>query len=591
MEKEQLLKVLANRFYLNIPTSVNPEIREYSDKEYDELVDAWEAETGRKVKELVDWEDTKIERTPIEPLNKEKYEPEQILSTIKADFAGRRYHINYKYDGCSVEAVYTETGRLKQILGTPDEAFGFIRTEKLGAFFPEKVTPGVHRLFGEVLVSTDKYGQLARNQANGICNSKYLQDKIDEEAFVRVYNIEFYDKQWNYVRLCETLDSLPLIYKERNGRTELVFAQAERLPDSAIVGEPLIVEKSEVSYLTSELGVFDTVEAESHFQVDGYVVYAEDEVFAYKMYYTEFQDVVIKNIEWNYNWVNGSYIPKAQYDGVTLNDKWNTQAAIGGITKMVDEGIGIGAKIRVVMSGGTIPKIIKVLEPSDNFAWPTCQCGHQLSKEHQVGAVLKCPNPTCCLKIDQINDEICSFLGWERIEPEEEGGRPTFRPTGVRFGDKLDEDLFFIIRLLHIDRFKPENKFKVINPWEKNSRIVDSVNSKGFSREGLREQINSLVSEVESQEACYSAVVNYQENHTDEAFDSAVEILNKYITYGDEAESFETAYKTAVLSLLENPSVAQFELLCSNFFNMSSLQRTNARLNMEAVLKAIEQFK
>lgn len=590
---EELLKVLANRFYVNI--DLNPGVREYEDWEYDQLVDQWESKhEGRNVKELVEWDNEyKVMRNKItEPLAKEKYMPDEILKAIESDYKGKKFHVNYKYDGCSVEAIYSETGKLKQILGTPDEEFGIIRTEKLEKFFPKEVKKGIFKLQGEVLVETDKYGHLARNQANGACNSKYLQDKIDAECFVRCYNIEYYDNKYDYDRLINDLQELPVILGWRNDRYEVVFCQADELKPSDIIGEPFITEDIFIErpdYVNPEKRVHDV--ATANFLVDGYVVYSEEGRFAYKMYYTEYKDVKIKDIDWAYNWANGSYVPTAVYNAVTLNDKTNTRVALGGISKMVEEGRGIGATVRVVMSGGTIPKIIKVLEPSDNFAWPKCECGEQLGPENQVGAVLKCPNDDCILKSVVVMDELAGVLGWEIVEETDDEGniiKKDYRPTGLGLTDALEEDMFYPFRLLHIDRWKPEKKFKQISIEERNCRLVDSINS-GATSVSIAESLKGTCSD-EDIDKIKSFLARYEEVHDDKTFDEAVSCLNEVFGKDSEADDFVSKYKEELSSFINNPTVEVLQRILVNYFSLSGLQLRNANLNMKSVINTFLKF-
>lgn len=587
----ELLKVLANRFYLNIDT--NPDVRQYEDWEYDQLAEAWEKENeGHSVKELVDWDDEyKIEReTTVEPLAKEKYMPDEILSAITEEYKGKKFHVNYKYDGCSVEAIYSTSGKLKQILGTPDEKFGIVRTEKLFDFFPKEVKKGIHKLQGEVLVSTDKYGHLARNQANGACNSKYLQDKIDKECFVRCYNIEYYDNVYNYDRLINDLQDLPVILGWRNDHYEVVFCQAEELKPSDITGEPFIEESIFIDrpdYISPDKVVHDV--ATENFLIDGYVVYSEEGRFAYKMYYTEYKDVKIKDIDWAYNWSNGSYVPTAVYDAITLNDKTNTRVALGGVSKMVEEGRGIGAIVRVVMSGGTIPKIIKVLEPSENFNWPICECGEQLGLKDQVGAVLKCHNDNCILKVSVVKDEIAGILGWTVKEVVNEEGitiNKSYVSNGTTLFSKLEDDMFFPLRLLHIDRWKPEKKFKQVSVIERNCRMVDSINN-GATPESI---ISSLSGDGEILETLRKLLEEYRDVHSDESFDAAVLYMNENFGSDEEADNFVESYKAEMTEFLKSPSVDKMNQILNKYFSLSALQYKNAGLNIKSVVNSLPTF-
>ena len=585
---QEKLTIAANRFYMNESVAEHPEVPELSDKEYDALAAQWEKESGKSVKTLVNWELTdRVWRDPIQSLPKEKYMPEDILKSIKADYAGKDYVINYKYDGCAVEAHYSKTGKLDKILGTPDEEFGFIRTEKFWNLFPhqlpDSIAGKISRIFGEVLVDAQPYGQLARNKANGLCNSKNMQDDIETEALVRVYNAEFYNKEdWNLKTLRSVLEKLPVVTRTIDNVKIAVFDIAEQLSDEQVSGEPLVWEEPYNGYKKLQL------------QVDGYVVYCDEGPYAFKMYYTDHKDVEVKGIEWTYNWTNGSYMPVLNFDTVLINDKKTSKCATGGVPNMLKLKMGVGSIVRVIMSGGTIPKVIKVLKESEGYQYPTCECGTKLSEKNLMGSVLKCSNPLCTRKVDTFKWEIAGLLGIESFEGE------TLEDIKGRAGKYslltyLDEDPYYIIRLLHIDRFKPEARFQDKPIDQVFCELVDSINS-GADKETIQTRLMSLLEGSENPLAIddsVSAVEKYRTDHTDESFDKAVAVMmdnvpqktsSVYENYIKEC----TEFLSEGLNLQTAPEM--LEGILYKYFNVSALMKRNASSNESAVCKALEFF-
>lgn len=574
----ETLKANAESFYLGIqlPEGVEP----MSDKAYDEACDEYEKESGHSIKDDLDWDKAdRIYRDPVESLAKEKYNPEDILSNIKMTYKDREHYINYKYDGCAIEAQYSETGRLMRVLGTPDEEFGFIRTQKFEGVFPKQLPEelvGYKRIFGEALVDATEYGQLARNKANGLCNSKYLNDEIKQEILIRVYYCERYDgKKVTMEDLNNLYNNLPRLYRnDKNGNKVMMFGPAERLTPEQVSGEPIVTEK-----------VGDDVHSVL-LQVDGYVVYTNEDRFAYKMYYTDYADVIIKQINWEYRWDNGSFVPVLQFDPVSINDKNTQKCSSGGVKNLVNLKMGVGAIVRVVMSGGTIPKVIKVIKESEDYQYPVCECGTQLGYKDLVGSVLKCPTPTCKNKVMTAQVDLAPQCGmgvtWD------DNGKPEF------YGQKdlnkaFSEDGYFFIRLLKIDRFNPDKTFLEKEPIVIFSDLTDRYsNWRGTfpTWEQTEETLKAMSFSDENAKAGVEALKGYHDNQNDTNFDSCVRTLMSLAPNkkSDAAEAYDKDAK----AFLANPTEEALKAILSKYFKMTGLQQRNAELNIPAVVAAIK---
>lgn len=462
MDNLEKLKIAVNKFYLN----KYQDKLTISDKEYDDLKNQFESETGKSVKTLIEWEDNlSIQNIHEEPLNKIILQDNNFIKAISQfinehsnPLMGGWNYLNPKYDGASIKAYYQD-GKLCRIQSTPDEDYGIIRSTAFWDLFPNELEDkSIIALRGEVLVDADQYGELARNKANGLTNSKYKEDEVKQECFIRIYKIQFKDGDSN-IRQKEALDKLPILSAVRNrqghpeGINDIYFAPAVKIPLSAISNEmkPFIEEGS------------------VKFQMDGIVLYSNKFTQGFKFYFTDYAITTITDVIWNKK-DNGSYSAVVEFDGVELGDKWIERASAGGVNNLIGESagspgaFGIGAKVKVILANTTIPKIVEVIEPSTNFNWPTCECGYTMKAPNDVfGNVLKCGNHEVCssrLKLWRpefyrwvIDDLDAVNSGLESIQ-------------GL-----INKDPLFMLYELHVDRWDPYDKAKKDLPKDDNIYI------------------------------------------------------------------------------------------------------------------------
>lgn len=422
--KIEKLRIAANQFYLN--KYMDHSIME--DAEYDPLRDEYETEGG-SIFDLVEWEDDmKRTHTPLPKVEKEQVGDNNLENAVenwinKHNIDKKESHRNYKYDGSSIIAYYNEKGQLQKVLGTPDCEICIDRTKNCFNMFPHQVTPGIECIQGEFLVDASAYRQKARNKANGLLNSKDMIKDLENEGFIRAYQMRFYDGNWSYKRLCQELDALPILAKDRTRPCDLVdgqiiidtrfdayFAPAERIKTAT---DSIIVEKG--------LEIDDSVTDNVKFQVDGIVLYYENSApypdssqsggyYAFKFYFTEYAITTVTEIVWN-KAGSGSWQPKLNFEGVILNDKEIYQAASGGYPNLTYMKMGKGAKIKVVLANMTIPKVIEVLEPSEDYQIPTCECGHKLNPETDLfGSGLKCTEIDCSQRYKERMEALNNWL-------------------------------------------------------------------------------------------------------------------------------------------------------------------------------------
>jgi NAD-dependent DNA ligase len=448
MTDEQIkrLKDEANHFYLDVDNG-----SEMQDIEYDRLAALYEHETGNSVKTLVDWDsDLKLIHEPCDPLDKIQVTDNDLRKAVESYLdqfnITKDYILNYKYDGSSIKAYY-ENGRLKSILGTPDEEYGILRTKGFWNMFPHEVPVDIKSIQGEVLVDASVYGELARNKANGITNSKYKDDEIESEAFIRVYKINYHDGDWSLERQLNTFESIKPIIRDRlrldpgSGElalfSDVIFCVAQDLstkdsPKNSIITETLVIEGKSYSV---------------DFQVDGVVAYTFAGIKGFKFYYTESAVTKVEGVQWNRK-ANGSFAPVLVIETIELNGKYIGRVSAGGVPNLIGNKMGKGSKVRVILANMTIPKVIEVIESSEDYQFPKCGCGYQLSEKDTYGATLKCQN-----------EEECSWkvTNWYREFIKEIIDYPDC--INVPKDKFFENELWWILSYLKIDRWSPEDKY------------------------------------------------------------------------------------------------------------------------------------
>lgn len=388
-EKKKILLMALEQFYLNKHMD-KPLI---SDEEFDSLQKEWEETEGSSVKSLINWdavEPTYRNESSL-PFSKVVVKDNDIKGYLKRLYNNScNITLNYKYDGSSIKAYY-KRGRLFKILSTPDSDFGIDRTKSFWNLFPHRLEDeSISSLRGEVLVDWKVYGELSRNKANGLTNSKLMDKEVESEAFIRIYGVQYHDNvgKYDYHRMRESLRSLPIITKER-----LRPVSPEMIPvyslDVVFCSAPELGFENISNYASTDF-MYD-----ESFQIDGAVVYSEKEIKGYKFYYTESAITTVTEVHYSTK-PNGSISSKLFFEPIVLNGKRIQAASTGGIPNLMAMKAGIGARVEVILSGLTIPKIVKVLEPSEDYRFPKCGCGYQMTVKDIFGSTFKCGNTEVC---------------------------------------------------------------------------------------------------------------------------------------------------------------------------------------------------
>lgn len=457
-EKLEQLRIAVNQFYL----SKYLELPLMEDIEFDTLRKEYESE-GRSVKELVEWDsELRLINEPCAELDKIIVEDNDLKGAVKNYLSANNlskddYYMNLKYDGGSIKGYYHE-GKLQYILGTPDEEYGLVRTKAFWDLFPHELQDkSIKTLQGEVLVDSRVYNQLARNKANGLTNSKHMDDQVRNEAFIRIYRIQFNDtNEFNYERSLNALKNLPQIKMTRfrpTGNSDCNETIRE-FPEEIVFSSAYSLDPEEVPTTT-----LVSLKNGDNFQADGVVVYSKLGIQGFKFYYTESGITRVKGVRYNRQ-ANGSYAAVLEIDELILNDKSINNVSSNGVPNMIDMKMGKGALVKVIMANLTIPKVIEVLEPSEDYCFPKCGCGYQMTENDIFGSTLKCGNTGICSGHSEIIDGEEVFISG-RLEDwtEEFSWIPKYlTENNIGFSTWMMDNFWDFMTILKVDRWKPENK-------------------------------------------------------------------------------------------------------------------------------------
>jgi len=436
----------AESFYLD---SELPEgATQLSDSEYDEQRRNLIKSTGLDVFHFIDFEDDSIIDLNLDMsyFSKVTVESEDFKSEAEDllyDIEENHFELP-KYDGAGIIILLNEDGLVINIATKSNDVTGLDKTNKLLGFLPNpcQFDKRFAAIQCEALVDINKWIETtpgledkdllrARSKSNGLINSKYMQDEVDALIVLRAVKIFYKDS------VVTTLDdqlndlkSLPIVIKD----DRIVFAPGQlvtEVPVSQIIDENITIDGKTYS---------------TKLQIDGLVINTEEWDQAIKFYYSESAVTTITDIEWN-NTAKEGYMPRLCVEPIELEGRSVSHIASGGVSNMVDRELGIGAKVKVILSNSTIPYILEVLETSSTFNFPECDiCGTQLDPENSlVGSVLKCHNLECPQKIE---------IRFERISTDCEE-----MMTKQEFEDAvIAEPEAWIGAYLGIDRFVPEEK-------------------------------------------------------------------------------------------------------------------------------------
>lgn len=318
--------------------------------------------------------------------------------------------VSLKLDGLSV-VLYYEDGTLYQALTRGDGITGIDITNKIQKIAPSyallKDIEFTGAVRGEIVMPLNNFevyskthidAKNPRNTTAGLINSKDITDDLEylEVVVYTVVGIEpkeiymhdtagetyqyrtpFNDYSTMYAWLSENFGDSHVVYKALFERDELGESRFNTMMDAmrakfygTYPADGLVLTNNKITILNHEI-IYDA------------------NAFKFKAESTE---TVITGIEWNLSKTK-YLIPTLLVDSVQLSGT-TVQRCTGNNAKyLVDNGIGIGAEVEILKSGEIIPKIEKIIKPTECILPDECpECHTKLIWD---GVHLKCPNPDC----------------------------------------------------------------------------------------------------------------------------------------------------------------------------------------------------
>lgn len=300
------------------------------------------------------------------------------------------YHITPKLDGGSVVLYYlknSNTGEYHydKAISRGDGTYGVDISETMRRLpsVPERL-PGEYftstlvAIRGEIVIPCDNTIGIStfRNSAVGfsqLLDSSHLGDKELEQHLFIPYTL------------------LPDV---RNRSTTLtVFKSLGFITPNCMEmkGEEFVRFMSEGS--TDSLAKVRVGDKTYTCPIDGLVLVSDKgDMLAYKLD-TDSLETEVVDIEWGMG-RTGVYTPVLHVSDITFEDGSTVKRVTGNnISFLRENSIGIGSKIKVIKSGGIIPKVVEVLSKSDTINSPSIcnRCNSPLSED----VTLRCENVNC----------------------------------------------------------------------------------------------------------------------------------------------------------------------------------------------------
>ena len=302
-----------------------------------------------------------------------------------------------KYDGSSVVAYFNEKGECHRVVtagGNNRTGEGIDQTWKLRRYFP-KLNPDlkIKAIQCECLVNLEDYIDRARQKANGLINSKDMDEEVDRLICIRGFRYFSENPNLNYYNILNS-GIIPSVSNDYG----IKFSMAQAYTSQELMSmDPSVINGDELVTNTGK------------FNFDGFVAYDSNGVLisAVKSHDGGKQEsTFVRAMRWN------NQVSKGK-DGWSLNVELNPAVEVkgsmvrkpssGGVPRAIKDGLSVGAIVTVCLSGSTIP-YVEVLKPGNgDMDYPTCSCGYQMSENDIFGSNLKCGNPNCSERLERMD--------------------------------------------------------------------------------------------------------------------------------------------------------------------------------------------
>lgn len=366
----------------------------------------------------------RAENKYIEKIKKTKVEGKSMLQALKEKETeyGEKIYVDLKYDGSSI-AIYLdpETGQVRDIITVGNaniDSFGIRQYGKLIGLVPKEFPQGIVAIQCEALIDLDNLPpgldpEKARQKSNGLVNSRDVQDEVDKYLTLRAYR--YYLDQMTPAGIAlsglnykDVLSSFPTVSNEYG----IKFAPADVFE---LVGMP---EGFPETYKTRT--------STGEFLNDGWVCYnSKGECLGALKFAgagSETDGVIkttVKSIKWTDQGPKGkdSWAANVIIDPVTIHGSVITKPSAGSVGKLVKNKISPGAEVSIILANSTIPMIGECFKPgNEDYMFPTCSCGYQMTENDIYGSRLKCGNTRCSSRESRMLDYLKSVVNLENLD-------------------------------------------------------------------------------------------------------------------------------------------------------------------------------
>lgn len=329
---------------------------------------------------------------------------EEIPSRLKH----KKIFISPKLDGLSAVAYY-EDGLLVKGITRGNGIEGKDITEKLikilGSEIKDKSFTGAVR--GELIINKTNWQTILEKQPDLIAPRNYAAGIINRKDI---------DPDINYIDMVVYKivgqENLPIKIDRNDILTWLSNNFKNCIP---LYYYPQLNELSWKEYHLQTFELFKNL----GYELDGLVLTNEEVIYNYNTqgylydeaafkFQADSQTTIIKEIEWTLSRTD-RLVPVAIVEPVELSGAIVNRCTCNNAKMVQDLGLGQGAEVEICRSGEVIPKIIGIINPSDEDLPLQCPiCKELLVWE---GVDLKCNNPKCLNKAASNLQQWCESIG------------------------------------------------------------------------------------------------------------------------------------------------------------------------------------
>jgi len=300
----------------------------------------------------------------IDEENKPYHELDLFFNRIYTDY----YEATGKYDGCSMELIYTEDGKLLRATTRGDKNAGIDRTDRMRLIVPNEIPikGTMTEVRGESIINTnlwkEKYSDPTkidnpRNWVSGYLNTDSFDSEVIKDITFVAYSLVSYDSNKNKTYIPDTMNRLKELGFNKNYNPLVIKFKANEFDD-----------------------VYNRFkwyrENETIFNLDGIVLKFPEEKrlklgestshpkFGLAVKFPAKQCLTkILDIEWKIG-KDSFFHPIGLLEGVELDGVVVKRVSLHNLSYVINNKCYPGATIELIRSGDIIPMVRNVIEGS-----------------------------------------------------------------------------------------------------------------------------------------------------------------------------------------------------------------------------------